>query len=117
MDFGVYVWVDGSYQNVGRSTAEGAQYLRDTSIDGGADATPGGDYEDSVDVGALGFGTKWNFQGLQLVAAGFWNQGLGIQFQGNLKQRLPWIIRSEVKLETFMVVIYKLLMTSVKVLT
>ena len=27
---------------------------------------------------------KWNFQGLQLVAAGFWNKGLGIQFQGNL---------------------------------
>ena len=36
MDLGVYVWVDGSYQNVGRTTAEGAQYLRDTSIDGGA---------------------------------------------------------------------------------
>ena len=38
MQLGVYVWVDGSYQNVGRTTAEGAQYLRDTSINGGADA-------------------------------------------------------------------------------
>ena len=57
------VWVDGSYQNVGRTTAEGAQYLRDTSIDGGADATPGGDYDESIDVGALGFGTKMTFQG------------------------------------------------------
>jgi hypothetical protein len=84
MDLGVYVWVDGSYQNVGRSTAEGAQYLRDTSIDGGANLTPGGDYDESIDVGALGFGTKMTFQGLTFVASGFWNHGLGLQFQGNL---------------------------------
>ena len=84
MQLGTYWWVDGQYQSVGRSTAEASQYLRDTSVNGGADASAGGDYEDSVEVGALGFGTKWNFQGLQLVAAGFWNKGLGIQFQGNL---------------------------------
>ena len=58
MQLGVYWWVDGQYQNVGRSTAEASQYLRDTSVNGGADASAGGDYEDSVEVGALGFGTK-----------------------------------------------------------
>ena len=58
MQLGTYWWVDGQYQSVGRSTAEASQYLRDTSVNGGADASAGGDYEDSVEVGALGFGTK-----------------------------------------------------------
>ena len=62
MDLGGYVWVDGSYQNVRRTTAEGAQYLRDTSINGGANLTAGGEYDESIDVGALGFGTKMTFK-------------------------------------------------------
>ena len=57
--------------------------------------TPGGDYDESIEVGALGFGTKMTFQGLQLVAAGFWNHGFRSSIPREPKQRLLWIIRSE----------------------
>ena len=38
-----------------------------------------------VDVAGIGFGTRaLTFQGFKLVATGFYNQGLGMQFMGNV---------------------------------
>jgi hypothetical protein len=87
-DLGGYIWVNGQYQNVSRTEAEAVQF--DVLNQGNATAAQlaagldGGEYDESVDVGALGFGTTLSFQGLKFVATGFWNVGLGMQFQGNL---------------------------------
>ena len=87
-DLGGYIWVNGQYQNVSRTEAEAVQF--DVLNQGNNTAAQlaagidGGEYDESVDVGALGFGTTLSFQGLKFVATGFWNVGLGMQFQGNL---------------------------------
>ena len=41
----------------------------------------GSEYEDGVDIAGVGFGTTLTFQGLKLVATGFYNVGLGMQFK------------------------------------
>jgi hypothetical protein len=83
---GAYIWVDGQYQNVGRTTAEASAF---NGLVGGQAASEAereatGDMENSVDVGGIGFGTRLTFQGFKLVASGFYNHGLGMQFQGNV---------------------------------
>jgi len=83
---GGYVWVDGQYQNLSRTSAEVALFKDRTqqtvalAAAGGASA---GDQEEDVEVAGVGFGTRLTFQGFKLVASGFFNQGLGMQFQGN----------------------------------
>ena len=42
----------------------------------------GSDYDESIDVGAGGFGGKLTFEGLSFVFSGFYNKGLGMQLQG-----------------------------------
>ena len=87
-DLGGYIWVNGQYQNVSRTEGQAVQF--DILNQGNNTAAQlgngidGGEYDESVDVGALGFGTTLSFQGLKFVATGFWNVGLGMQFQGNL---------------------------------
>ena len=86
---GGYVWVDGQYQNVSRTTAETQLFKRRTSQTVAIAATEGGsgnhgDQLDSVEAAGVGFGTRLTFQGFKLVASGFFNQGIGMQFQGNL---------------------------------
>ena len=73
---GGHLWLDGSYQNIGRDQTATSSYK----------GTVGdvGDYVDSVDVAAGGFGGKLTFEGLSFVFSGFYNKGLGIQFQGNV---------------------------------
>ena len=87
---GGYVWVDGQYQQVDRTTAEAQLYQRrNKGINslGGVRASASNiddDQSDGVDVGGVGFGTRLTFQGFKLVASGFFNHGLGMQFQGNI---------------------------------
>ena len=73
---GGHLWLDGSYQNIGRDQTATSNYK----------GTVGdvGDYVDSVDIGAGSFGGKLTFEGLSFVFSGFYNKGLGIQFQGNV---------------------------------
>ena len=87
-DLGGYVWVNGSYQNLERTQAQSTAFkvlnqgnLTRANIDQGG---TGSEYDDGVDVAAVGFGTTLTFQGLKFVATGFYNVGLGMQFQGNL---------------------------------
>ena len=49
------------------------------------------DQAESIEVGGVGFGTRLTFQGFKLVASGFFNHGLGMQFQGNIRWCLFWI--------------------------
>ena len=87
---GGYVWVDGQYQQVDRTTAEAQLYQRRNkgiNSAGGVRASASNiddDQSDGVDVGGVGFGTRLTFQGFKLVASGFFNHGLGMQFQGNV---------------------------------
>ncbi len=86
---GGYVWVDGQYQNVSRTTAETQLFKRRSSQTVAIAATESGsgnygDQLDSVEAAGVGFGTRLTFQGFKLVASGFFNQGIGMQFQGNL---------------------------------
>ena len=74
-------------------------------------------HEEGVDVGGVGFGTRLTFQGFKLVASGFYNHGLGMQFQGNVGGAILDLLMKEVKLDTSMVVTSKVLMTLVKVQT
>ena len=83
-DLGTYTWVDGQYQNVSRTQAEAVAFDVANLGNGTTGDTIDGDYSDDVEVGAVGFGTKLTFQGLTFVATGFYNVGLGMQFQGNL---------------------------------
>jgi hypothetical protein len=84
---GGYVWVDGQYQNLGRTTAEAQLFKNRTGATVAiqqAGQVSAGDQEESVEAAGVGFGTRLTFQGFKLVASGFFNHGLGMQFQGNL---------------------------------
>ena len=86
---GGYIWVDGQYQDVSRTTAEIQSFKRRTSQTVAIAAAENGsgnhgEQLESVEVGAVGFGTRLTFQGFKLVASGFFNHGLGMQFQGNV---------------------------------
>ena len=87
-DLGAYVWVDGQYQNLSRNRAE-AQLFNTrnnlvSSLSGVAKTADTSEYAESVDVGGVSFGTRLTFQGFKLVATGFYNKGIGGQFQGNV---------------------------------
>ena len=86
---GGYLWVDGQYQQVDRTTAEAQLYqTRNKGINSAGGVRVGNniddDQADGIDVGGVGFGTRLTFQGFKLVASGFFNHGLGMQFQGNI---------------------------------
>jgi hypothetical protein len=88
-DLGGYIWVDGQYQNLDRTQAQTTAFkvlnqgnLTRANIDTGG---TGSEYEDGVDVAGVGFGTRLTFQGFKLVASGFYNVGLGMQFQGGVE--------------------------------
>jgi hypothetical protein len=86
---GGYVWVDGQYQSLERTTAEAQAYqFRNRGLDSnfqlaGQTGNVSDDQADGIEVGGVGFGTRLTFQGFKLVASGFYNHGLGMQFQGN----------------------------------
>jgi hypothetical protein len=84
---GGYLWVDGQYQNVGRTTAEATAFSGRITDGPGQPTAPvsaGGEFAEDIDIAGVGFGTRLTFQGFKLVASGFYNHGLGMQFQGNL---------------------------------
>jgi hypothetical protein len=82
---GGYVWVDGQYQNLGRTTGEASAFNERIGLGNGTAITEAtGEMSESVDIAGVGFGTRLTFQGFKLVAAGFYNHGLGMQFQGNV---------------------------------
>jgi len=74
---GVNLWVDGTYQSTGRTTAEiAARKAIDTAIEANMD-----DEDESVESAGVGFGTKLSYEGFSLVATGFYASGLGIRGQ------------------------------------
>jgi len=85
---GGYVWVDGQYQSLDRDLADSQLYeARNngvSNLSGVARTAIDDDQADGVEVGGVGFGTRLTFQGFKLVASGFYNHGLGMQFQGNI---------------------------------
>jgi len=84
---GGYVWVDGQYQNLSRTTAEAQLYANrfaNDTTDATAAAGVSGEFAEEVEAAGIGFGTRLTFQGFKLVASGFYNQGIGMQFQGNI---------------------------------
>ena len=87
-DLGGYIWVDGQYQNLDRTQAQSAAFkgLNQGNLTAAqlAAGGTGSEYEDGVDIAGVGFGTRLTFQGFKLVASGFYNVGLGMQFMGNL---------------------------------
>ena len=70
---GVNLWVDGSYQNTDRTTAQTLQ-VKHT-------AAAGQDTDDDVDSAGVGFGTKLSYEGFSLVATGFYGSGMGVRGQ------------------------------------
>ena len=88
---GINLWVDGTYQNTERTTAERAvveNFAVDTAItNNGAyavtDAIRAANKDDRGDVesAGVGFGTKLTYDAFSLVATGFYAHGLGIRGQ------------------------------------
>ena len=76
---GVHTWVDGQFQQLERTTTQ------TTTIRGAAASMSGAslDEADAVNAYMVGFGTKLTVGNIDLLASGFWNRGVGIQFQGN----------------------------------
>ena len=82
---GGYVWVDGQYQNLGRTSTEASHFSSRIGRGAGTAAVEAtGEFAEDIDIAGIGFGTRLTFQGFKLVASGFYNHGLGMQFQGNL---------------------------------
>ena len=72
---GVNLWVDGTYQNTDRTTAEAISRA----------AAAGTDIEhNDVDSAGVGFGTKLSYDSFSLVATGFFASGLGMRGQHSL---------------------------------
>ncbi len=81
---GVNLWVDGSYQNTERTTAQ-ALSMTNRNIAGNADgADTTVDQESDVDSAGVGFGTKLTYEGFALVATGFYGNAMGIRGQHTL---------------------------------
>ena len=74
---GIDLWVDGTYQNTGRTTT---QVVAVNALSG----TTNADGDEDVDSAGVGFGTKLNYQGFTLTASGFYATGLGIRGQHTL---------------------------------
>ena len=71
---GIDLWVDGTYQNTGRTTAQVANV-------NGLSGTTDSDGDEDVDSAGVGFGTKLNYQGFTVTASGFYATGLGMRGQ------------------------------------
>lgn len=84
---GVNLWVDGTYQNTERSTAEqNAANTTAQTNDAGVALTAAQqatalDDRDSIESAGVGFGTKLTYDAFSLVATGFYGHGLGIRGQ------------------------------------
>ena len=84
---GINLWVDGTYQNTERTTAEVeavANFAADTagvSQTAAQRAALRDDDRDDVDSAGVGFGTKLTYDAFSLVASGFYAHGLGIRGQ------------------------------------
>ena len=83
---GINLWVDGTYQNTDRTTAEinaVNNFAADTAGVTQSAATRAGmlDDRDDVDSAGVGFGTKLTYDAFSLVATGFYAHGLGIRGQ------------------------------------
>ena len=74
---GVNLWVDGTYQYTGRTTAEAAarKTVASTAV------AHFDDEHDHVESAGVGFGTKLSYEGFSLVATGFYATGLGMRGQ------------------------------------
>ncbi len=70
---GMNLWVDGTFQNTERTTAQAAIVQ--------ATAAAGGDDDSDVNSSGVGFGAKFTYEGFALVATGFHANGLGIRGQ------------------------------------
>ena len=91
---GINLWVDGTYQNTERTTAERAaveNFAIDTTGAANAayvetDAIRAANKDDRSDVesAGVGFGTKLTYDAFSLVATGFYAHGLGIRGQRTL---------------------------------
>ena len=80
---GINLWVDGTYQYTGRTTAEAAaRKMVDTTIEANAD-----EEHDHVESAGVGFGTKLSYEGFSLVASGFYASGLGMRGQHSVLPR------------------------------
>lgn len=83
---GINLWVDGTYQNTGRTTAEAVTFNNRETVTGitkdGTVRTDGDDVD--VDSAGVGFGTKLTYDAFSLVASGFYATGLGIRGQRSL---------------------------------
>ena len=70
---GANFWVDGAYQVTGRTSAQAqAVSVAAASAGFGTDDT-------DVTSASVGFGTKLSFEGLSVVASGFFGQGVGMR--------------------------------------
>ncbi|MAI76307.1 MAG: hypothetical protein CBC25_03765 [Pelagibacteraceae bacterium TMED65] len=77
---GMNLWVDGTYQSTGRTTAQiAARKAIDTATEANMD-----DEDESVESAGVGFGTKLTYEGFSLVATGFYASGLGMRGQHSL---------------------------------
>ncbi len=77
---GVNLWVDGTYQSTGRTTAEiAARKAIATATEANME-----DEDESVESAGVGFGTKLTYEGFSLVATGFYASGLGMRGQHSL---------------------------------
>ena len=77
---GMNAWVDGSYQNTERSTAEANAFTSRTGGTGvGINAQPHDDTD--VDSAGVAFGTKLTYEGFSLVASGFYGTAMGMRAQ------------------------------------
>ena len=83
---GVNLWVDGTYQNTERTTAQqgfvdNAAANTTASARTAAMTTTSLDDRDSVESAGVGFGTKLTYDAFSLVASGFYGTGLGMRGQ------------------------------------
>ena len=89
---GINLWVDGTYQNTARTTAE--QNLVDNAAKNAsagdqtaANIASSKDDRDNVESAGVGFGTKLTYDAFSLVATGFYAHGLGIRGQRSVGPR------------------------------
>jgi len=81
---GANFWIDGSYQNTERTTAQ-ARTMSNRNIAGNANGMDTSvDQETDVESAGVGFGTKLTYEGFALVATGFYGNAMGIRGQHTL---------------------------------
>ena len=81
---GINLWVDGTYQNTERTTAEKMlltiSAVKETAnVLTAAQASNCIDDRDDVESAGVGFGTKLTYDAFSLVATGFYGHGLVLE--------------------------------------